>query len=295
MTPEWKEQFDEAYRTTIEFLEGFRGFGYSYKTAQFHFEPCDVPTWDGTSETEGIVTIDPDKHAPRAVAHEMGHGFHECLRRDYKRLWHDNETEGQAMAETIRYFVEERINVRAGKKYEQWMPSGKYAYILDACDYKVEKFSQMLSLHQNVQQYQELMEQLERAMHSPMGIAAERHNAKLRSDAIHQRTGCVIILKFRKGGRITEEHVYHSDAVTVKEVETVEMMLFLIAPSPGPITPDLVGRGFVGIVPWELVDFQDPLKRTDDRFKAKASIPVRVAEVILDKAKNTATIIMESS
>ena len=62
------------------------------------------------------------------IAHEMGHGFHECLRRDLPELWHDDEEEGETIAETIRYFVELRMNRFKGK---QWLPKAEYSTIIE--------------------------------------------------------------------------------------------------------------------------------------------------------------------
>ena len=65
---------------------------------------------------------------------EWGHGFHECLEEISPTLWHDDETEGETVAETIRYFVERGSNKGTSK---QWLPKAKHASILDACDYKL--------------------------------------------------------------------------------------------------------------------------------------------------------------
>ena len=295
MKPEWKVECDKAYQTTVELLESYRGLGYRYKTAQFRFESCQHPTWGGTSEVDGIITIDPDKHDARAVAHEMGHGFHECLRQDYPQLWKDEEIEGESMAETIRYFVECRMNAHTGDYSQPHLPAGKFASILDACNYNLDSFFQMLSFHRNAEGYRAIMDEYERVTHSPMGIEVECHNAKLRSDRIHTATGCHVVVKFQKGGRITEEHIYRSDAPAVKEVEQVEMVLHLIGPTGGGIDDSLIGKGFVGVLPWELIDFMDPAKRKREDFKFRASTPVRVADVIVDTVGNTTTIILESS
>jgi hypothetical protein len=55
-------------------------------------------------EVKGYITVYLDCQ-PGAIPHELGHGFHECLRRDY----HLADKFGEDYAEAIRWFTEQRV------------------------------------------------------------------------------------------------------------------------------------------------------------------------------------------
>ena len=133
--PKWLNEFRAAYAETVSLLGELNVFGYKHKKLAFViFEDCQYPGWLGLNEIEGDVNIDPRKHEARAIAHEMGHSFHE--------LWRQNTSHkccGEAMAEAIRFFVENHM----GDK--DWTPDPKWTEVLDACDYCYDTFKSELS------------------------------------------------------------------------------------------------------------------------------------------------------
>jgi hypothetical protein len=90
--------------------------------------------WNGESEVAGFIEVylgcDPE-----AVAHEIGHGFHEALNHN-KRAVLPNPfrypEDGEAVAETIRYFVEQR-------RGSSWRPT-RDLQTLKHCRYNFDEF-----------------------------------------------------------------------------------------------------------------------------------------------------------
>lgn len=96
--------------------------------------------WQGTSEEAGYIEIYLGCEAG-AVAHEIGHGFHEALNHHKKAPLPypfrydpnpDNEDDGDTVAEAVRYFVEQR-------RGSDWRPTDN-TQTLDACGYDFERF-----------------------------------------------------------------------------------------------------------------------------------------------------------
>jgi hypothetical protein len=128
----------KAYQATQELLNELETLGFTYKRlACFDFEPgTGYPRWRGIGEGHGIIHF-PDTADARSVAHEMGHGFYECLKRDYDLPDRFSQQQsGEAFAEAIRWFLEERLGER------EWEP--QYTVVLEACERDFSRFKAML-------------------------------------------------------------------------------------------------------------------------------------------------------
>ncbi len=108
------------------------GFGH-IPPSRIRIEKTDHPYW----QDDGTIVIASDCQEPRCIAHEMGHGWHLWLRQKlgYRDIW------GEECAETIRYFVEERMGNR------NWNPQDCWLRVLNACEWKWDRFQQMLTDH----------------------------------------------------------------------------------------------------------------------------------------------------
>ena len=127
--PKWLPELKATYRATAEVLEELRQDGFSWKdVAEVVLGPRGA-TWEGIDEKSGRVLLAPASDHPRTLAHEMGHGFDELW-----RLRPNHKCCGEAMAEAIRYFVEELMGNR------NWQPDSKWTSVLDACSYKLDIF-----------------------------------------------------------------------------------------------------------------------------------------------------------
>jgi hypothetical protein len=129
----------KAYQATQALLNELEALGFKYKRlALFDFEPgTGYPRWRGISEEHGIIHF-PDTADARSVAHEMGHGFHECLGRDY--VLSDSHWSAEAIAEAIRWFVEEH---RLGGR--RWVPQDN-TVLLELCGRDFSRFKALLQL-----------------------------------------------------------------------------------------------------------------------------------------------------
>lgn len=123
------------------------GAQLTYKTvSEFRFCCCDDgAVWKGISDTEGFVIIGTPCE-PGAVAHEIGHGFHECLRaqgRFKDTQGKDIDILGEDYAQAIRYFTSDRLGKTADcdaiKKGHDKLE------ILKACGNKLDKFIERLN------------------------------------------------------------------------------------------------------------------------------------------------------
>jgi hypothetical protein len=90
--------------------------------------------WAGESETAGVIIVYRGCD-PEAVAHEIGHGFHEALNH-HKRatLPHPFRypDDGEAVAEAVRFFVEQR-------RGSTWRPTSD-RQTLEHCRYDLGQF-----------------------------------------------------------------------------------------------------------------------------------------------------------
>src|SRR5438270_13337869 len=94
----------------VALLEELKVAGFKYKTVD-RIRFCPYPgtaAWCGIDEEKGYIKVHQDCE-PGAMAHELGHGFHECLRRDH----HLPDRFGEAYAEAIRWFTEQRMGPSA--------------------------------------------------------------------------------------------------------------------------------------------------------------------------------------
>jgi hypothetical protein len=93
--------------------------------------------WCGESEQTGFVKVFHGCDA-EAVAHEIGHGFHEALNHHNGKLVSPLRypEDGEAMAEAIRFFVEQR-------RGSSWRPT-RDTQTLDGCGYDLENFKMLV-------------------------------------------------------------------------------------------------------------------------------------------------------
>jgi hypothetical protein len=289
MNEEWKQDFDRTSNETVRLLEEWRKDGYAYKrVADTRFVECDGPTWNGTSDEEGLVTIDPAKHEPRCIAHLMGRGFHECLWRDLPTLWHNDEDECETIAETVRYFVELRMNRFKGKR---WLPRAKHSTIIEACDYMLggpTGFYTMLQNHWTIDQLLEQKAALAAFQLTPEYRAIMRMREQSEIGRLRQMLGRHVVVVFRRGGRIKEEKRYDSESESLDEVTGVYTSIL----GAMPIGASMIGKGWIGFLPWEMELFRRGTITEEQRFNLQC--PVRVADVVENAQTDITTVYLES-
>lgn len=131
----WIDELKACYATTCGVLNELRAIGCEWKDVrEVVCESREFPVWFGHDESSGTVRIDPSRHEALALAHEMGHGFHECWRQKP-----EHHCCGESMAEAIRFFVEERMGA------SRWTPSADRLQVLDACQRDFDVFKKELS------------------------------------------------------------------------------------------------------------------------------------------------------
>jgi hypothetical protein len=126
--------------TAVTLLTKLQGHGFKWKKVeQFRF--CPYPGtayWRGIDEEKGYIEIHLGCE-PGAVAHELGHGFHECLRRD--RMLENSF--GEDYAEAFRWFCEEIVGSTAW--CQRFTKNKRNDAVLNACGYKWEAFVERLN------------------------------------------------------------------------------------------------------------------------------------------------------
>jgi len=275
-------------------LEEFGSLGCAHKrAAQVQFVECESPGWEALNESEGIVTLDPEKHEPGCVAHELGHGFHECLLRDFPDWWLGAESESETVAETIRFFVELRMN--SGTK-KRWLPKAIDSSVIEACAYSLggaTGFCALLKKRWTLLELQEVKAALEDFKFSPeyKDIVKERERQDI--EAIQRRLGRHVVVVYRKGGRIDRERRFDSESDCFEEVFAVESSIGL-ALTDTQIGPKLIGKGFIGLLPWEAQRSREGQGFTEAE-RWSFSCPIRVADVVENPQTDITTIYLESS
>jgi hypothetical protein len=137
ITPDDLAKVLQAYKETVKLLDQLESLGFKYKRLFFFdFDPGGgYPRWRGVGEEYGIIQF-PDTADPRSVAHEMGHGFYECLYRDYDLPESFlKPSSGEAFSEAIRWFVEEQLGGR------KWEPQNN-TVLLDLCGRDFSRFKE---------------------------------------------------------------------------------------------------------------------------------------------------------
>jgi hypothetical protein len=109
-------------------------------------------------------------------------------------------------------------------------------------------------------------------------------------EAIRKWLGQRVVVTFRKGGRIRKEKSYDSDSDDVEDLRTIQRTIGLFYPDT-PIGPELIGKGFVGLLPWQSIQDVDP---KDPKQRFETTCPVRVADVAENEQTGVARIFMES-
>lgn len=119
--PAWRQRADAAMR---EFERFALDAGWPYKKGVLDFNADDHPTWQGIDEERGQISINPAKHDPEAVIHEMAHGMHERMRRiaPFNERLTDVGSNGEQFAQMIRYVVQRRMK-------QPWMPDCDDAFV----------------------------------------------------------------------------------------------------------------------------------------------------------------------
>lgn len=62
--------------------------------------------------------------------------------------------------------------------------------------------------------------------------------------------GRQLLLTFKKGGRIKEEHVYNSVDEDYESQFAIWTVLGMVA-DDGNVGPSVIGKGFIGVAPWD--------------------------------------------
>jgi hypothetical protein len=120
-------------------LEELKAAGFKFKMIE-RIRFCPYPgtaAWQGIDEETGYITVYLGCQAG-AIAHELGHGFHECLRRDYSLP----NRFGEDYAEAIRWFTEQRIGPSAWCL--EFMSRKSDDALLIACNYDWLTFVDLL-------------------------------------------------------------------------------------------------------------------------------------------------------
>ncbi|HEY4761812.1 MAG TPA: hypothetical protein VIH42_14635 [Thermoguttaceae bacterium] len=107
---------------------------------------------------------------------------------------------------------------------------------------------------------------------------------------IRQELGRHIVVVFRKGGRIKEERRYDSESDSFEEVFGVKRAIGSLIHNT-PIGIDLIGEGWVGVLPWER-PISGKIPTEVEIFNANC--PVRVADVVENNQTGITTIYLES-
>ena len=221
----------------------------------------------------------------------MGQGFHECLQRDYPDWWVSHESE--TVAETIRFFVELRMNTGTTKR---WLPRAKHSKVIETCDYSLggpTGFTNLLRNRLSIEQVEQLKVRLNKHKLSPELRATELAREKDHIQAIRLQLGRRVVVVYKKGGRIEEERRFDSASDSYKEVSAVELSIGL-AIMDTPIGSKLIGKGFIGLLPWEADRFGEGQGFTESE-RLSFSCSIRIVDVVEDENTEVTTIYLESS
>ena len=108
-----------------------------------------------------------------------------------------------------------------------------------------------------------------------------------------------LILTFRKGGRIKEQHIYDSGNPDTETQTVINSFRWLVDELPTTIT---IGKGFNGLLPWEIHAPNNPIANAISlppnspelaKIKLDTQTPIRVADVITD-SEGTVRVYLES-
>jgi hypothetical protein len=127
-----REEVEKIEQETYGLLED-TGLPYK-KVSRYHWVDEDgTACWCGESEEAGFIKIYRGCE-PGAVAHEIGHGFHEALNQHKGGLMFPFRypEDGEAVAEAIRFFVEQR-------RGSSWRPT-RDTQTLNRCGYDFQNF-----------------------------------------------------------------------------------------------------------------------------------------------------------
>ncbi len=140
---------EDVRRVEEETYKVLEDIGLQFKRVlKFEFvnEERDIGAqWSGQSEEAGIIEVFLGCE-PGAIAHEIGHGFHEAL--NYRKKAplpypvrydpnpNNPNQDGEAVGEAIRYFVEQRLG-------SSWQPTNN-KHTLEHCHYDFSEFKNLV-------------------------------------------------------------------------------------------------------------------------------------------------------
>jgi len=113
----WQERADQAVAVFQDLADEA---GWPYKRHRLILAKVPNPVWRGLDELTGEVTIDPTKHEPESIAHELAHGMHEKMRlmAKYAHRLADKapgDRNAEQFAQMIRFAVQRRM-------HQSWRP-----------------------------------------------------------------------------------------------------------------------------------------------------------------------------
>ena len=146
----------------------------------------------------------------------------------------------------------------------------------------------MLQAHWTVDQLLERKTALAGLQLTPEYRAMMKQQERTTIQGIRQKLGRHVVVVFRKGGRIAEERRYDSEADSLEEVMGVELAIGLAM----PIGIDMIGKGWVGLLPWQMNLMERNTITEEERFNLQC--PVRIADVADNTQTGITTIYLES-
>ena len=131
-------EYDSVKRVEADTFKMLDDIGLPYKqVSRYEWVPeVGTAAWVNESREKGFIKVYYGCDA-EAIAHEIGHGFHERLR-EARSLPHPfrQPQDGEAVAEAIRFFVEQR-------RGSLWRPQ-QDKQTLEFCNYDYEKFKEFV-------------------------------------------------------------------------------------------------------------------------------------------------------
>lgn len=98
-----------------------------------------------------------------------------------------------------------------------------------------------------------------------------------------------VVVVYRKGGRIKQQRRFDSEYDG--DIPAIQRSLGLAMLPNTPVGPELIGKGWIGLLPWQ--DF-DPERQYSEVEKLDFSCPVRVADVAENSVTGITTVFLES-
>jgi hypothetical protein len=105
-----------------------------------------------------------------------------------------------------------------------------------------------------------------------------------------------VILVFRKGGRIKQEHRYDSEGGSREELNEMDLMVGHLCDFKSQnIGTDLIGLQFKAILPWEREEYGRIRRQgASQEEQLDLTAPITVVDVVVNQQTETTTIVCES-